>query len=87
VIYALNICYTPKAHTELSAYAENATNKMIEVFLAMSLSVSLGGLFTKINRYLMEKYLTNSAARMRGNIMGMPPAKIIPTVIADKQLA
>jgi hypothetical protein len=83
----LNICYTPRAQTELRAYAKKAINNIIDVFLAISLSVSLGGLFTKIKRYLMEKYLTKSAARMRGNIMGMPPAKIIPTVIADRQLA
>jgi hypothetical protein len=40
-----------------------------------------------MKRYLMEKYLTNRAARISGNMMGIPPAKIIPTNIADRQLA
>lgn len=82
-----NICSTPRAQTELMAYAKKATIKIKEVLLAMSLSVILGGLLTWEKRYLIEMYLTRRAARMSGNMMGIPPAKIIPTTIADRQLA
>jgi hypothetical protein len=40
-----------------------------------------------MKRYLIEKNLMISEAKIRGNISGIPPAKIIPTMIAMKQLA